>query len=72
MKKDRSVKAAVIYGPGKVGIEEFPYPRVPEGGAIMKSIQSGICGTDKHTYNGQTKQFAGTKFEFEVFQVLDF
>lgn len=64
--KDRSVKAAVIYAPGKVGIEEFPYPEVPEGGAIMKSIQSGICGTDKHTYNGQTKQFAGTKFEFEV------
>jgi len=66
MNKPSSVRAAVCYGPGKVGVETFPYPEVPEGGAIMKSIQSGICGTDKHTYNGLTKQFAGTKFEFDV------
>ena len=66
MSRPSSVKAAVIYAPGKVGVEEFPYPDVPRGGAILKSIQSGICGTDKHTYNGQTRQFAGTAFEFDV------
>lgn len=66
MDRPKDVRAAVIYAPGKLGIETFPYPEVPKGGAIVKSIESGICGTDKHVYLGQTKQYAGTKFEFDV------
>lgn len=62
----RSVKAAVVAGPGKVEIRQFPYPKLEEGGAIMKSLASGICGTDKHTYRGETQQNSGTDTVFQA------
>lgn len=32
----------------------------------MKVLYSGICGTDKHTYRGESKQYAGTDHEREI------
>jgi L-iditol 2-dehydrogenase len=32
----------------------------------MRVRFSGVCGTDKHTYRGETKQYAGTDHEREV------
>lgn len=66
--KSKYVKAAVVEGPGRISIREFPYPKLQQGdgGAIMKSIQSGICGTDKHTFKGETKQNGGTATEFQA------
>lgn len=58
-----SVRAAVLTGPGNIEIQEFPYPKCPEGGAIIKMELAGICGTDKHTYKGEVRQFAGTPAE---------
>lgn len=57
------VKAAVLTAPGTVEIQEFPYPQVPKGGAIIRTELSGICGTDKHTYKGEVRQYAGTPEE---------
>ncbi len=57
------VRAAVLTGPGNIEIQEFPYPKCPEGGAIIKMELAGICGTDKHTYKGEVRQFAGTPAE---------
>jgi threonine dehydrogenase-like Zn-dependent dehydrogenase len=62
---ERSAKAAVVEGPGKV-IRQFPFPKLEEGGAIIKSLMSGICGTDKHTYRGQTRQNGGTHTEYNA------
>jgi len=67
-KMKRKVKAAVVDGPGKVTIRQLPYPELEygSGGAVMKSLKSGICGTDKHTFKGETKQNGGTATEFHA------
>ena len=58
------VKAAVVAGPGKMETRSYPYPELSEpGSAIMKMEMAGICGTDKHTYRGETSQYAGTDAE---------
>ena len=64
----KTVKAAVVEAPGKIGFRELPYPKLEygDGGAVMKSIASGICGTDKHTFKGETKQNTGTATAFEA------
>ena len=58
-----SVRAAVMKGPGRVEVEEFPRPEVERGAVLMQVQFSGICGTDKHTFRGETIQYAGTPHE---------
>ena len=53
-------------GPGRIGVERFPYPDVGPGAVLMKIEYSGICGTDKHTFRGETKQYAGTPNEIDI------
>jgi threonine dehydrogenase-like Zn-dependent dehydrogenase len=60
------VRAMVSLGPGKMEMQEFPYPSPGRGAAVVKMIMSGICGTDKHSYKGETKQYAGTPREFDI------
>ena len=63
----KQVKAAVIEGPGKISIQHFPYPDLEKyEGAVLKVIQCGICGTDKHSYRGETRQNSGSDTEFNV------
>jgi threonine dehydrogenase-like Zn-dependent dehydrogenase len=57
------VRAAVMRAPGAVGIEQFPRPGVERGAVLMEVQYSGICGTDKHTFRGETIQYAGTPHE---------
>lgn len=45
-------KAWVMYEPGKMGIEEFPYPTVQKDGIVIRVDAVGICGSDKHMYKG--------------------
>jgi L-iditol 2-dehydrogenase len=60
------VKAAVILAPGKMEIQEFPMMKPQKGAAVVKMIMSGVCGTDKHSYKGESKQYAGTENEFDA------
>jgi len=62
----KMIRAAVMLGPEKMEIQDFPYPKVTDNGLIVKMELSGICGTDKHTYLGQSKQYAGTKAETDT------
>jgi len=63
----KEVKAAVMTGPGKIEIQKFPYPKLDDPGAmILKMEMSGICGTDKHTFEGRSKQYAGTAAETDT------
>lgn len=62
----RKVKAAVLTAPNKLETTEFPYPSLKRGGAIVKTELSGICGTDKHTFRGEVKQYAGTPAEMST------
>ncbi len=55
------VQAAVMVRPGKIEIQEFPLPKLADGALLLKVEMCGICGTDKHTWRGETQQYAGTQ-----------
>ncbi|HAH87691.1 MAG: zinc-binding dehydrogenase [Armatimonadota bacterium] len=61
-----TVKAALMLGPGRMGMGEFPYPSPQPGAVIVKMEMSGVCGTDKHTFEGRSKQYAGTEAETDT------
>src|ERR671937_2121716 len=61
-----SVRAAVLRAPGALEVAEFPYPDLEDGAVLMRVTYSGVCGTDKHTWRGETKQYAGTPHEREL------
>lgn len=44
------VRAAVRTGPGRIEIQEFPMPAIPEDGALLRMEVAGICGTDVKMY----------------------
>jgi threonine dehydrogenase-like Zn-dependent dehydrogenase len=54
-----SVLAATLVEPGHYEVREYPLPEPAPGCALVKMEVSGICGTDKHTYQGYTTQYAG-------------
>lgn len=56
----KSSKAVTIVEPGRIEVREYEIPPLPDGGLLMKVEMSGICGTDKHTYRGETTQYGGT------------
>ncbi|MBR3228050.1 MAG: alcohol dehydrogenase catalytic domain-containing protein [Erysipelotrichaceae bacterium] len=40
------MKAAVMYGPSDIRVEEFPTPECPEDGALINVRAIGLCGSD--------------------------
>lgn len=40
------MKAALMYGPSDIRVEEVDRPECPEGGFILKVIAIGLCGSD--------------------------
>jgi threonine dehydrogenase-like Zn-dependent dehydrogenase len=63
-----SVLAATLVEPGRYEIREFPLPEPAPGCVLVKMQMSGICGTDKHTYQGFTTQYGERKLEFPLIQ----
>jgi len=57
------IKAAAMTAPGHIEIRSYPYPALERGAALIRMELSGICGTDKHTYLGETRQYAGSASE---------
>ena len=55
----QSVLAATLVEPGHYEIREYPLPDPARGCVLVKMEVSGICGTDKHTYQGYTGQYGG-------------
>ena len=53
------VLAATLVEPGRYELREYPLPNVQPGCLLVKMQVSGICGTDKHTYQGYTGQYGG-------------
>jgi len=60
------VRAAVTEKPGRIALHEFVMPDPEPGAVVMKVHYSGICGTDKHTFRGESKQYAGTPHERDL------
>jgi threonine dehydrogenase-like Zn-dependent dehydrogenase len=57
------VLAATLLEPGRLELRHYPYPEHLEPGAVLlRMLASGICGTDKHTFRGETEQYAGTEY----------
>ena len=59
-------RAAVTEKPGRIAIHEFDVASAEEGAVVIKMSLSGICGTDKHTFRGESKQYAGTAHERDI------
>ena len=60
------VRAAVVHAPGRFAVDEFPEPEPGPGAVLLRMHYSGICGTDKHTWRGESLQYAGTDHEREA------
>jgi L-iditol 2-dehydrogenase len=67
VQKPNTVKAAVMVAPGKMETQQLPYPDHLEPGAmIVRMEMSGICGTDKHAFNGEVTLYGGTETEQDM------
>jgi threonine dehydrogenase-like Zn-dependent dehydrogenase len=54
-------------GPGKVELQKLPYPdHLEPGAAIVRVEMSGICGTDKHAFDGDVTLYGGTEAEQDM------
>jgi threonine dehydrogenase-like Zn-dependent dehydrogenase len=62
------VLAATLVKPGQYEIREYPLPEPAPGCALVKMEMSGICGTDKHTFQGYTTQYGNRALEFPIIQ----
>ena len=52
--------------PGRIALREFEVPDPEPGVVVIAMHLSGICGTDKHTFRGESKQYAGTDHERDL------
>jgi threonine dehydrogenase-like Zn-dependent dehydrogenase len=64
----QGVLAATLVKPGHYEIREYPRPEPASGCVVVKMEMSGICGTDKHTFQGYTTQYGGRTLEFPIIQ----
>ena len=64
--KQNSVNAAVMTAPGKFEVRRYPYPEVDDVSMVIELEMCGICGTDKHTFRGETLQYAATPHERQI------
>jgi len=63
---DTRVRAATLVAPGCYELREYPLPDPATDCVLIKMELSGICGTDKHTYQGYTTQYAGRGASREI------
>jgi len=64
----QTVLAATLVQPGKYEIREYPLPEPAPGCVLVKMELAGICGTDKHTYQGYLTQYGDRHIEFPLIQ----
>jgi L-iditol 2-dehydrogenase len=64
--------AATLVRPGRYETREYPVPDPAPGCLLVRMEVSGICGTDKHTFQGYTTQYAGAgspkQIQFPIIQ----
>ncbi|MGA2811528.1 MAG: zinc-binding dehydrogenase [Candidatus Acidiferrum sp.] len=64
----QGVLAATLVKPGLYELREYPLPEPAAGCVLVKMEMSGICGTDKHTFQGYVTQYADRQLEFPIIQ----
>jgi L-iditol 2-dehydrogenase len=48
------VKAVVMIEPGKIELQDFPYPKIAPDSLLLRVDLVGICGSDSHMYRGHS------------------
>lgn len=48
-----TVQAATMIQPGEIALREYPKPVPAEDALLLKVAAVGVCGSDKHMYNGK-------------------
>src|SRR5260370_38826204 len=64
----QGVLAATLIKPGQYELREYPLPEPGPGCVLVKMEMSGICGTDKHTFEGYVTQYGDRKLAFPIIQ----
>src|ERR1700680_3782246 len=64
----QTVLAATLVEPGRYELREYPLPEPAPGCVLVKMLVSGICGTDKHTFQGYITQYGDRRLEFPIIQ----
>ncbi|WP_305857363.1 formaldehyde dehydrogenase, glutathione-independent [Balneatrix alpica] len=65
-------RGVVYQGPGKVEVQNIPYPELALGGrkcdhgVILKVVSTNICGSDQHMVRGRTTAPAGLVLGHEI------
>ena len=62
------MKAALMYGPNDIRIEEIEKPKCPEGGFVLKVMAVGLCGSDIRNLTTDSK--SGKYLIFMVMKLL--
>ena len=62
------VHAATLVEPGRYEVREYPLPDPAPGCVVVKMEMAGICGTDKHAFQGFTTQYGGRTIDFPLIQ----
>jgi L-iditol 2-dehydrogenase len=65
------MECAVFRGPENMAIERLPIPECPDGGALVRVMACGICGSDVRTYynglkGGAAEQIIGHEIAGEI------
>jgi L-iditol 2-dehydrogenase len=55
-----------MVAPGQIEIQTLPILDLEPGAVLLRVIACGVCGTDKHTFRGETKQYVGTEAESDT------
>ncbi|WP_319552814.1 formaldehyde dehydrogenase, glutathione-independent [Vibrio sp.] len=76
MSYEKSNRAVVYKGPGKVAVESIPYPELALGnrkcehGVILKVLTTNICGSDQHMVRGRTTAEEGLVLGHEITGII--
>jgi L-iditol 2-dehydrogenase len=56
---DKKVQALTLTAPRELALRDYPYPKVETGATLIRVECVGICGTDKHSFQGNIVQYGG-------------
>jgi threonine dehydrogenase-like Zn-dependent dehydrogenase len=58
MRLPSTMRAAVLYGPGDIRIEDRPLPQLKAGTSLVEVTLAGICATDREIISGRISGFS--------------
>ncbi len=50
------MRAAIVYGPGNLGVEEIDDPKIEVGEVLIRNKAAGVCGSDLHYHRRSSEK----------------